>query len=357
MEQTILKKKIIFTVMGFVCLSFVGGGVYLVNGYANKKPDPKVAKTNTELPSGTNVSVTVNNIVEHSAKPAQVIIASSPISSSAPIASGPVILPKISQKPNPQPVQQLMQQPPIVSTAADVQQKPNMLVISANDSNSSNSTNSISGTNTSVGTGEIDSKLKTQRSPYTIFAGTFIPASMVTGLNSELNGQIVATVRNDVYDTTAGKYLLIPQGSRLIGTYNHDISYGTNRLMAGWNRVIYPNGTSFLLHGQPGTDLQGFSGLTGDVDNHWLERFGSSALIGLIFGGMTAATGNQGTNPYQLSAGATIASQVGAQMSQTGLQVIQKGMNIPPTVIISPGYKFNILTTADLVLKPYIYKR
>ena len=216
--------------------------------------------------------------------------------------------------------------------------------------------NAITGTNTAVGTGTIDSKLKSQRSPYTIFAGSYIPAQMVNSINSELNGMVIAQVRNDVYDTTKGKYLLIPQGSRIIGTYNHDVAYGQNRLMVGWNRIIYPNGSSFLLHGQPGTDLEGFSGFSDDVDNHYTKIFGSAFIMGAIFGGSSLAVGNQNTNPYQLSAGATMANQIGAQMAQAGIQVIQKGLNIQPTIIIHSGYQFDVSLTADLVLKPYIYK-
>ena len=216
--------------------------------------------------------------------------------------------------------------------------------------------NAVTGTNTTIGTGTIDSKLKSQRSPYTIFAGSYIPAQMVNGINSELNGMVIAQVRNDVYDTTKGKYLLIPQGSRIIGTYNHDVAYGQNRLMVGWNRIIYPNGSSFLLHGQPGTDLEGFSGFSDDVDNHYTKIFGSAFIMGAIFGGSSLAVGNQNTNPYQLSAGATMANQIGAQMAQAGIQVIQKGLNIQPTIIIHSGYQFDVSLTADLVLKPYIYK-
>jgi len=216
--------------------------------------------------------------------------------------------------------------------------------------------NAVTGTNTTIGTGTIDSKLKSQRSPYTIFAGSYIPAQMVNGINSELNGMVIAQVRNDVYDTTKGKYLLIPQGSRIIGTYNHDVAYGQNRLLVGWNRIIYPNGSSFLLHGQPGTDLEGFSGFSDDVDNHYTKIFGSAFIMGAIFGGSSLAVGNQNTNPYQLSAGATMANQIGAQMAQAGIQVIQKGLNIQPTIIIHSGYQFDVSLTADLVLKPYIYK-
>lgn len=217
--------------------------------------------------------------------------------------------------------------------------------------------NAVTGTNTAVGVGTIDSQYKTQSSPYTIFAGSYIPAQMVNGINSDLNGMVVALVGSDVYDTTAGKYLLIPQGSRLVGTYNHDVAYGQNRLMVGWNRLIFPNGTSVVLHGQPGTDLQGFSGFSDEVDNHYTRIFGSAFLMGAIFGGTSLAVGNQNTNPYQLSAGATMANQIGAQMAQAGIQVINKGLNIQPTIIIHEGYRFNVAMTADLVLKPYVYQK
>jgi type IV secretion system protein TrbI len=232
---------------------------------------------------------------------------------------------------------------------------PQMFTVGGDAANKE-SPNGITKTDTGVGTGTIDSQYKTLSSPYTIFAGSFIPATLVTGINSDLDGLVTALVRNDVYDTVAGKYLLVPQGSKLIGTYNHDIAYGQNRLMIGWNRLIFPNGTSVLLHGQPGTDLQGFSGFSDEVNNHYTRIFGSAFLMGAIFGGTSLAVGNQSTNPYQLSAGATMANQVGAQMSQVGLQIISKGLNVAPTLIIHPGYKFFVAMTADLVLKPYIYK-
>ncbi len=236
------------------------------------------------------------------------------------------------------------------------QVKPKMFA--SNDATAKNhdEANAVTGTNTSIGTGTINSQLKTQTSPYTIFAGSYIPAQMENGINSDLNGMVIAQVRNDVYDTTKGKYLLIPQGSRIVGTYNHDVAYGQNRLMVGWNRVIYPNGASFNLHGQPGTDLEGFSGFSDDVDNHYAKIFGSAFIMGAIFGGTSLAAGSQNTNPYQQSAGATMANQVGAQMAQAGIQVINKGLNIPPTIVIHKGYQFDVSLTADLVLKPYIYK-
>ena len=346
-QKTLLKKGVILSIMGSVVLVGGGGLWYTIHGYGAEQKQANTTITKTELPNGTFVNVTVNNILSG----AQVAKSLESVES---IESQGVIAPKIAVTPITQSVQQLATQ--TLAPQPTIQdEKPHMLVVSDSVDIADNTTNAISGTNTTIGTGEIKGKLRAQKSPYIIFAGTFLPATMVTPLNSDNSGEIVATVRNNVYDSTTGKYLLIPQGSRLIGTYNHNIAYGQNRLVAGWNRVIYPNGTDFPLRGQPGTDLSGASGFSGDVDNHWMQKFGTSALMGLIFGGMTMATGNQATNPYQLSAGATIASQVGAQMSQAGLQVIQKGVNIPPTIIISEGYKFNILTTADLVLKPYVY--
>jgi type IV secretory pathway VirB10-like protein len=342
-----LKKKPILVVMALVGLIISGGVIYVVNGYG-QTTTPTKSINDVSLPSG-QVSVTVNNFLN-----------SLPSVKLAETQTESIIAPPlVSNATEPRTVNQLIEQP--LERAIEPQvvtpHKPKMLVVAFGSGNaSSDGNNAITGTNTSIGTGVIDSKLTAQKSPYTLFAGTFIPAVMIAGLNSELNGVITALVRNDIYDSTDGKYLLIPQGSKMVGTYNHDVSYGQNRLMVGWNRIIYPNGTSFLLRGQPGTDLAGYSGFTGEVDNHYTKIFGSAFLMGLIFGGMTVATGQQNTNPYQISAGATIATQIGVQMSQTGLQVVSKGLSIPPTIIVSPGYKFNVLTTADLILKPYIFR-
>ena len=341
--QTILRKKALLGLIGAVVIFSGILVICIINNYGTPH-DTTVNQTNkSSLPNGSNVVVTVNNFLNTIPKPQNIP------------ESTTVIIPTLQkQQEQTQSTATLMQQPPIQSNNTD--NKPQMLVV-GNTNAIDNNLNQVTGTNTTIGTGEIDSKMQKQKSPYMLFAGTFIPATLTTGLNSDLNGVLVASIRNNVYDSTTGKYLLIPQGSRLIGTYNHDVAYGQNRLMAGWNRIIYPNGTSISLHGQPGTDLQGFSGFTGEVDNHYAKIFGASFVMGLIFGGTTMATGNQATNPYQISAGATIANQVGAQMSQAGLQVVSRGMNIPPTIIVSPGYKFNVLTTADLILKPYIFEK
>ncbi|MFN8771023.1 MAG: TrbI/VirB10 family protein [Neisseriaceae bacterium] len=236
---------------------------------------------------------------------------------------------------------------------------PTMAVIddSPSSTDDNNSTNPISGVNSSIGTGKINSKLEKLKNPYTIFAGEIIPIILDTPINSDKPGIIRATVARNVYDSVTLKNLLIPQGAKVVGVYDNKVAYAVNRLIVGWNRLIYPNGYSINLKGQPGTDLQGFSGFSDTVDNHYGKVFGTAFVTGAIFGAQAYAMGNQTTNPYQLSAGATIAQQVGAQMANTGIQLLQKGLDIPPTIIINAGYQGGIALTQDLVLKKYVFTK
>jgi type IV secretion system protein TrbI len=333
-----LNKKLMI-IVGGVAVTLIGGLVCytLFTGNTVQQQDAQIKL----LKQPSNINLVVNNILNNI-----------PVESQNP--SNKAILVPIDQG---QSKVAMMGAPNgEIGTAIGDPGKPQMFTNNDATPKNNDEVNAVTGTNTAIGNGTIDSKLKSQRSPYTVFAGSYIPAQMVNGINSDLNGMVIAQVRNDVYDTIKGKYLLIPQGSRIVGTYNHDIAYGQSRLMVGWNRIIYPNGASFSLHGQPGTDLEGFSGFSDDVDNHYMKIFGSAFIMGAIFGGTSLAAGNQNTNPYQLSAGATMANQVGAQMAQAGIQVINKGLNVQPALIIHPGYQFDVSLTADLVLKPYIYK-
>ena len=211
-----------------------------------------------------------------------------------------------------------------------------------------------------VGTGAINTKVNPPSSPYTLYAGGIIPAVMISGINSDLNGEIIAQVRENVYDAVSGRYLVIPQGSKLIGVYNSKVSYGQNRLMVAWNRLIYPNGNSVNLKGQPGTDISGFSGVSDQIDNHYWKIFGTSFVMGVITAGMQYSQNN--TNPNAQSGnnlnlsptvGQTLSGSLGQQMGQTSMMIAQKGINIAPTITIRQGYAFNIMLTADLVLQPY----
>lgn len=363
LKQVLLKKKLIIALAGFFAVGTIGTVIYAVNNYygnltnpANKSIDANGKDTSTELANAGGVDVEVKSQIDFDKKTSSQTVKVSTHgtneSSTAP-APPPVNLPPINGA---VPAGGLMNQPPTTNTQQQPpEEKKSKMLVVANDSATSNdaATNAITGTNTSIGTGVVDTQMQKQKSPYTLFAGSFIPITMQTGLNSEVKGQIVAVVNRDVYDSTTGKYLLIPQGTKAIGTYDNNVAYGMNRLVAGWNRLIYPNGTSILLHGQPGTDLEGFSGYSGTVDNHYMQIYGSSFLMGAIMSANAAAQGNQGelTQPTTTQ---TMSQMVGGQMAQTGLQVVQKGLNIPPTIIIRAGYNAYIAPTADLVLKPYI---
>jgi type IV secretory pathway VirB10-like protein len=241
--------------------------------------------------------------------------------------------------------------------------------------NSSNSINSSSPTtpkattinnlqsDKSLNNNYLQTQIQTPISAYELNAGSIIPATMITGLNSDLPGQVIAIVRQNVYDSVSRRYLLIPQGARLIGLYDSNIAYGQKRVLVAWNRLIYPNGNSINLHAMPGTDLEGYAGLHDKVDNKYWQIFGTSFIMGVITGAMQYSQNNTNanvqvggigytnTNP---TIGQTLAGSLGQQLGQTGLAITQKNLNVQPTLIIRPGYPFNVMLTADMVLQPYL---
>lgn len=205
------------------------------------------------------------------------------------------------------------------------------------------------------------SKLIAAKSPYELKATSIIPCVMISGLNSEKPGDIVGMVSENVYDTRYGRYLLIPMGTKIYGTYSNNVSYGDNRIAVAWQRLIYPNADSFDLQALPGSDLAGFSGFSDQVDNHYWQLFGTSFVMGVITAGMqysqnsTNPTTQAGAYNYgNPTIGQTMAGSLGQQLGQTGLQVTQKVLNVAPTIIIRQGMQFNIMIAADLVLKKYV---
>ncbi len=206
-------------------------------------------------------------------------------------------------------------------------------------------------------------KLTSPKSPFELKAGALIPCVMISGLNSEISGTVKGQVTENVYDSVNGRYLLIPQGSVLIGTYSNTILYGNNRIGVGWNTLTFPNGDSIDLQGLPGSDLEGFNGLSDIVDNHYWSLFGTSFIMGVITAGMQYSQNNTNsnvqsggigyTNPNP-SAGQTLSGSLGQQLGQTGLAVTNKGLNVAPTIIIRQGMQFNIMLTATMVLQPYL---
>ena len=209
--------------------------------------------------------------------------------------------------------------------------------------------------------------LRPPASAFTVMTGSVIPAVLVSGINSDLPGPILAQVSQNVFDSATGKYLLVPQGSRLIGIYQNASTYGQQRVEIAWQRLIFPNTSSMNLPQMPGADQGGYAGFTDEVNNHYMRTFGTAALMSLISAGQMvgqmATFGGGGTyGPYGYSqpnqwamASQTAGSAASGQFGSVGQQMIGQGMNRPPTIEIRPGYQFNMMVTEDLVF-PAAYK-
>jgi type IV secretory pathway VirB10-like protein len=191
-------------------------------------------------------------------------------------------------------------------------------------------------------------RMQPPASPFVLQAGAVIPAALITGLRSDLPGQITAQVTEDVYDSPTGKILLIPQGARLIGQYDAQVAFGQSRALLVWNRLIMPNGRGIVLERQPGADPEGYAGLEDEVDNHWGMLFKAAILSTILSVGSEAGTSNNENSLVQaLRQGAS------DSISQTGRQIVQRSLNIQPTITIRPGFPVRVLVTHDLVLEPY----
>jgi type IV secretion system protein TrbI len=189
-------------------------------------------------------------------------------------------------------------------------------------------------------------------SPFVVQAGTVIPAALITGIRSDLPGQITAQVTEAVFDTPTGRIRLIPQGARLIGTYDSQVAFGQSRVLLVWTRLIMPNGRSIVLERQPGADVAGYSGLEDEVDNHWKELLGAAALSTLLAVGTEV---NSGTDVNNTNSSIIQALRRGAgdSLNQTGQQVVRRNLNIQPTLTIRPGFPVRVIVNRDLVLEPY----
>ncbi len=185
-------------------------------------------------------------------------------------------------------------------------------------------------------------------SKYILQAGAVIPAALITGLRSDLPGQVTAQVTEDVYDSPTGKILLIPQGARLVGQYDAQIAFGQTRALLVWSRLIMPNGRSIVLERQPGADTEGYAGLEDEVDNHWGMLFKAAILSTLLSVGSEAGTSNSENSLAQ-----AIRQGASQSFSQVGEQVVGRSLNIQPTITIRPGFPVRVMVTHDLVLEPY----
>jgi type IV secretory pathway VirB10-like protein len=203
---------------------------------------------------------------------------------------------------------------------------------------------------------KLDSKPEAPRTPYELRAGFVVPATLISGINSELPGQIMAQIAQNVYDTATGKYLLLPQGSRLVGAYSSDVSYGQARVLVAWQRIVFPDGKAMDIGAMPGADSAGYAGFTDQVNNHYLRLYGSALLMSAVTAGITYNQHqNQSTLGYQQpNASSALSQALGLQLGQVTAQMIAKNLNIAPTLEIRPGYRFNVIVTKDMTFsKPY----
>lgn len=195
-------------------------------------------------------------------------------------------------------------------------------------------------------------RLSRPASPFVVQAGTIIPAALITGIRSDLPGQITAQVTEAVFDSPTGRAKVIPQGARLIGTYDSQVAFGQSRVLLVWTRLIMPNGRSIVLERQPGADAAGYSGLEDEVDNHWKELLGAAALSTLLAVGTEVNSGADANNTNSAIVQA-LRRGAGDALNQTGQQVVRRNLNIQPTLTIRPGFPVRVIVNRDLVLEPY----
>ena len=191
----------------------------------------------------------------------------------------------------------------------------------------------------------IQDKLHAPLSPHEVKAGSVIPCTLITGLNSDLPGDIIAQVRENVYDTVNGDNILIPQGTRVIGKYDSMVSYGQSRILLVFTRIIMPNGNSVSLEGMPGVDLSGYAGVSDRVDEHW-ARLLTGVVLSAILNASAAQVEESNTADIYLKEGSNT-------FSKAGEKIVQRQLDVQPTLTVRPGWNFNVLVQKDMILEPY----
>jgi len=195
------------------------------------------------------------------------------------------------------------------------------------------------------------SRLQLPVSRFLVTAGTVIPAALVTGINSDLPGPVVATVTQSVYDSATGRYLLIPQGSRLVGRYDSQVSFGQRRVLMVWTRLILPDTSSIVLDRLQGLDVAGNAGLEDGVDWHWERLVAGAGLSTLLGIGAELAAPQRAGGEGQ----AVIATRQSVQdtVNEVGKEITKKNLDVQPTLTIRPGFALRVMVNKDMVLRPY----
>ena len=190
--------------------------------------------------------------------------------------------------------------------------------------------------------------LQTPASPYQLMAGTVIAASLVTGLNSDLPGFVIAQVTENVFDTVSGRHLLIPQGARLIGKYDNVVAFGQERALVVWQRIILPDGSSVVIDNLPATGTGGYAGLADQVDLHTWKLLKGVALATVLGVGSELAFGSADSDLIK-----ALQQSTQATTNRAGQRLVERNLNVQPTITVRPGWPLRVIVHKDLVLKPY----
>ncbi|AZO03715.1 MULTISPECIES: TrbI/VirB10 family protein [unclassified Mesorhizobium] len=190
--------------------------------------------------------------------------------------------------------------------------------------------------------------LQTPISPYQLMAGSVIAASLITGINSDLPGLVVAQVTENVHDTVTGNILLIPQGSRLIGVYDSVVAFGQKRALLVWQRILLPDGSSAEIDNLPASDTAGYAGLEDKVDFHTWQMIKGVALATLLGVGTEFSLGENESDLVK-----AIRESAQQNASRAGQRITEKNLNIQPTIVVRPGWPLRVIVHKDIVLRPY----
>lgn len=197
-----------------------------------------------------------------------------------------------------------------------------------------------------------ESTRKAQIAPLELKAGTVLPGLLLTGINSDLPGMVLGQISENIYDTATGAWLLIPQGARLIGVYDSQITGGQKRVGIVWNRIVYPDGSSLNIAGSPGADMAGYSGIKGKVDHHYSQLLLAGLFTSFFTAAVDIASDNKddtGNSNQKKSAKDVLVETTGTTIANIGAKLAEKALEIQPTIVIKPGSRFNVMVQQDVV--------
>jgi type IV secretion system protein VirB10 len=196
--------------------------------------------------------------------------------------------------------------------------------------------------------GDILRELRAAPPPWTLSAGTIIPASLITGLNSDLPGMIVAQVTENVRDSASGRYVLVPQGARLIGSYENSLAFGQRRALLVWQRILFPDGSSISLNNAPATDVSGYAGIEDRVDFHTWRLLKGIALSTLLGVGTELGFGSGEGDLVR-----AVRESMQQNAARAGDRITARNLGLQPSLRVRPGWPVRAIIHNDLTLRPW----